>query len=38
MDDVTHMRIADDLVICTGYDDLERLARTLEVGRKPFAM
>jgi len=38
IDEVTHMTVADDLVTCTGYDDSNRLARTLEVSRKPFSL
>jgi len=36
VDDLTHMSLDDDLVIVTGYDDHQRLARTLEIGVKPF--
>lgn len=38
VDGLTHMALADGLVICTGYDDVERLARTVEVGLEPFAL
>lgn len=38
LDDVTHMSLTSDLVICTGYDEQGRLARTVEVGRRPFAV
>ena len=37
-DDLTHMELSPDLLICTGYDEHGRLARTLEVGTAPFPM
>ena len=37
VDQLTHMQLAEDQVICTGYDEHERLARTVEISRKPFA-
>ncbi|WP_088105999.1 DUF1806 family protein [Halalkalibacter urbisdiaboli] len=36
VDHLTHMRLADDLVIVTAYDEHGRLARTLEVSSRPF--
>ncbi|WP_157801009.1 DUF1806 family protein [Bacillus solitudinis] len=36
VDQLTHMDIADDLVIVTGYDEHDRLARTLEISSQPF--
>ncbi|MFC3885509.1 DUF1806 family protein [Bacillus songklensis] len=36
VDDLTHMSIADELVIVTGYDTYDRLARTLEISSRPF--
>ena len=38
IDALTHMAVADGMVVCTGYDDLQRLARTVEVGLEPFAL
>ncbi|MBM7571653.1 DUF1806 family protein [Aquibacillus albus] len=36
VDHLTHMHIADDLVVVTGYDEHDRLARTLEISSQPF--
>lgn len=38
IDTLTHMAVSDGMVICTGYDDVQRLARTVEVGVEPFAL
>ncbi len=38
IDALTHMAVAEGMVVCTGYDDLQRLARTVEVGLEPFAL
>ncbi|MCF8564010.1 YojF family protein [Alicyclobacillus tolerans] len=38
IDDVTHMVIEEHLVVCTGFDDRDRLARTLEISDCPFSM
>jgi hypothetical protein len=38
VDDLTHMSLEEDLVIVTGYDDHQRLARTLEISLKPFEL
>lgn len=38
VDDLTHMQIHADTMIATGYDEKDRLARTLEVSLHPFAM
>jgi hypothetical protein len=35
---ITHMSVDENMVICTGYDDQNRLAQTLEVSIKPFSM
>lgn len=37
-DDVTHMELTDDLLIAIGFDEHERLARTLEVSLRPLPM
>jgi len=36
LDNLTHMSISEDLVIVTGYDEFDRLARTVEIGLTPF--
>jgi hypothetical protein len=36
VDDVTHMKMEEELVIVTGYDPNDRLARTLEISSRPF--
>jgi hypothetical protein len=36
VDDVTHMKMEEELVIVTGYDPYDRLARTLEISSRPF--
>lgn len=38
VDQLTHMLLEEDLLICTGYDDHDRIARTIEVSSKPFSM
>jgi Protein of unknown function (DUF1806) len=38
VDDLTHMHIEDEMVIVTGYDSHDRLARTLEICTQPFRM
>lgn len=38
VDDLTHMLVSPDAVICTGYDSQDRLARTVEVSPRPFDM
>lgn len=38
IDDLTHMQIEPTMVICTGYDSSDRIARTLEVSTNPFRM
>ena len=38
MDDVTHMLISDELVVISGYDHVDRLARTIEVSSQPFSL
>ena len=38
MDELTHMSISPDVVICTAYDGHERIARTIEVSLTPFSM
>lgn len=38
IDDVTHLQVEPELVIFTAYDDLDRIARTLEVSLRPFAV
>ncbi|MCY0875831.1 MAG: DUF1806 family protein [Firmicutes bacterium] len=38
VDDLTHMEVTDDMLIVIGFDDIERLARTLEVSLRPFPM
>jgi hypothetical protein len=38
VDDLTHMSISEELVVICGYDHVERLARTLEISSKPFAI
>ena len=36
VDDLTHMQVDGDMVICTGYDHHDRIARTLEVSTRAF--
>lgn len=38
IDDVTHMDLSENLVIVTGYDEHDRIARTLELSRTPLSM
>jgi hypothetical protein len=38
VDDLTHMVLSDSLVICTGFDDQQRVARSIEVSCRPFTM
>ena len=38
IDALTHMALSDGIVICTGYDDVQRLARTVQVSLEPFAL
>ncbi|MCI0183912.1 MAG: DUF1806 family protein [Acidibacillus sp.] len=38
VDQLTHMQLTDDQVICIGYDQQSRLSRTLEVSLTPFKM
>lgn len=38
IDDLTHMELTSDMVICTGYDSNDRIARTVEVSVRPFKM
>jgi hypothetical protein len=38
VDDLTHMVLTDSLVICTGFDDQERIARTIEISLHPFPL
>lgn len=38
VDDLTHMSVDEQMVICTGYDNQDRLARTIEVSLQPFPM
>lgn len=38
VDDLTHMQITEDALILIGYDEQQRLARTIEVSERPFAM
>ena len=38
VDNLTHMRLSNDEIILIGYDEHHRLARTLEISSKPFAI
>lgn len=38
VDELTHMEVTDAIVICTGYDQEQRIARCIEVSRQLFAM
>jgi Protein of unknown function (DUF1806) len=38
VDDLTHMSITETQVICSGYDEQHRLARSVEVSCLPFSM
>lgn len=38
VDDLTHMQVDAEMVICTGYDSHDRIARTVEVRTQPFPM
>ncbi len=38
VDSLTHMQLGDGLVIATGYDDHQRIARTVEISTSPFSM
>ena len=36
IDDLTHMSLQAHVVVCIGFDDRQRLARTIEISRTPF--
>jgi hypothetical protein len=38
VDQLTHMSITKEQIILMGYDEYDRLARTLEISNKPFSM
>jgi len=38
VDDLTHMQLTNEMVICTGYDSSDRIARTIEISVVPFSM
>ncbi|MCY0901433.1 MAG: DUF1806 family protein [Firmicutes bacterium] len=38
VDDLTHMDLADGLVVVIGFGDSDRLARTLEISTQPLAL
>jgi hypothetical protein len=38
VDDLTHMSISEELVVISGYDHVDRLARTLEISSNPFVL
>lgn len=38
IDALTHMSVERELVVCTGYDDAHRLARTVEISLQRFAL
>lgn len=38
VDDLTHMEISGDTLILIGFDEQQRLARTVEVSLRPFSM
>lgn len=38
VDDLTHMELSEDTVVCVGFDEHQRLARAIEVAVRPFSM
>jgi len=38
VDNLTHMKVTDEQIILMGYDEYDRLARSLEISCNPFSM